>query len=203
MARPLAFDRDRALRDATKAFWSRGYHATSLPDLLEGMGIARSSFYASFGDKRALFVECLELFGRQTARYAESGATVASTDVIWHFFEATVLKAPARRLHYGCMLVNSTLELADTEPALSACASAQLHAIEARFENAFDTALASGQLEAWLDAPRLARYVMTINQGLRVRSRQGATRAALWDTLITSLGLIGLQPPEHLRETTP
>ena len=45
-----------------KLFWARGYLATSLPDLLEAMGIARSSFYATFGTKRELFIECLMLF---------------------------------------------------------------------------------------------------------------------------------------------
>ena len=55
MARPPAFDRNHALQAAMKLFWAQGYASTSLPELLEVMGIARSSFYASFGDKRQLF----------------------------------------------------------------------------------------------------------------------------------------------------
>lgn len=201
MARPLAFDRSRALRSATRTFWSRGFHATSMPELLDGMGIARSSFYASFGDKRTLFLECLDLFGRQTARFAQPVDAVRATDLIWRFFEATLREAPAQRLCYGCLLVNSTLELADSEPELSARASEQLQRIEQCFEAAFDAALARGEWHSSLDAATLARYVMTINQGLRVRSRQGASREALWNTLTTSLGLIGLEPPRQCRET--
>ena len=63
MARPPEFDRRKTLEAAMKLFWVRGYTATSLPDLLEAMGIARSSFYASFHTKRKLFTECLELSG--------------------------------------------------------------------------------------------------------------------------------------------
>ena len=63
MPRTPEFDRTRTLNRALKLFWARGYTATSLADLLEAMGIARSSFYASFGDKRSLFIECLEVFG--------------------------------------------------------------------------------------------------------------------------------------------
>lgn len=172
-----------------------------MPDLLDGMGIARSSFYASFGDKRTLFLECLDLFGRQTARFAQPVDAAGETDVIWRFFEATLREAPEQRLCYGCLLVNSTLELAESEPELSARASEQLQGIEQCFETAFSTALVRGEWQASLDAATLARYVMTINQGLRVRSRQGASREALWDTLTTSLGLIGLEPPRQCRET--
>ena len=66
MARPVEFDRDYAVDASMKVFWSKGYSATSLQDLLDSTGIARSSFYAAFGDKRSLFIEALRLFSRRT-----------------------------------------------------------------------------------------------------------------------------------------
>ena len=58
--RPTA---ERILDAAEDLFAERGYTATSLAELLDGMGIGRSSIYAAYGDKRSLFVEALELFG--------------------------------------------------------------------------------------------------------------------------------------------
>ena len=69
MPRNLEFDRSRTLEAAMKLFWSRGYVATSLAELLDTMSIARSSFYASFGDKRSLFIECLDLFALRTLEF--------------------------------------------------------------------------------------------------------------------------------------
>jgi len=60
--RPVEFDRNVALEEAMQLFWSRGYEATSLPELLERMGIARSSFYQSFGSKQDLFLEAVERY---------------------------------------------------------------------------------------------------------------------------------------------
>ena len=45
MARPREFEIDDALQDAMAVFWRKGYDGASLPDLLDGMGIARGSLY--------------------------------------------------------------------------------------------------------------------------------------------------------------
>ena len=66
MARPIEFDTGAARDSAMLLFWRKGYLASSLPELLEEMGISRGSFYAAFRDKRSLFVECLDLFAERT-----------------------------------------------------------------------------------------------------------------------------------------
>eukprot|EP01041_Mallomonas_annulata_P037775 gene37776-biopygen29696 len=45
MARPIEFDRPKALNRAMALFWRQGFQATSLVDLLAAMGIGRSSLY--------------------------------------------------------------------------------------------------------------------------------------------------------------
>ena len=54
MARPIEFDHHQALDKALLLFWRKGYQATSLADLVEFMGISRSSSYSAFQDKRSL-----------------------------------------------------------------------------------------------------------------------------------------------------
>lgn len=41
-------------------FWEKGYDATYISDLVETMGISRSTLYDSFGDKDELFKLVLE-----------------------------------------------------------------------------------------------------------------------------------------------
>ena len=66
MARPREFNREVALKEAMKAFWAKGYAATSTEDLIQAMGIGRQSLYHAFGDKRRLYVEALETYQRET-----------------------------------------------------------------------------------------------------------------------------------------
>nr|MDP9479507.1 TetR/AcrR family transcriptional regulator [Actinomycetota bacterium] len=60
MPRTREFEPETALQDAMELFWLKGYEATSMRDLLEGMGIGRGSFYGTFGDKRSLFLAALD-----------------------------------------------------------------------------------------------------------------------------------------------
>ena len=43
-------------------FWSRGYEALGVSELLDGMGIQRQSFYNAFGSKEGLFLEAFNLY---------------------------------------------------------------------------------------------------------------------------------------------
>ncbi|MCZ9342618.1 TetR/AcrR family transcriptional regulator, partial [Streptomyces sp. TRM76130] len=50
--RPREFDKDQTLTRALELFWSRGYGATSIQDLVDALGVERGSLYGAFGDKR-------------------------------------------------------------------------------------------------------------------------------------------------------
>jgi TetR/AcrR family transcriptional regulator, transcriptional repressor for nem operon len=193
MARPAEFDRTKALEAAMKLFWARGYSTTSLPDLLVAMGIARSSFYASFKTKRAVFIECLELFGDRTLAMVEDNrGKMPAANLPRAFFEATLLDVSRRKAHQGCMMVNTVLELADVDQELNQLATKKLGAIENAFKRAFEQAQSDGQLGTTRTAQELASMVMTINLGLRVQSRQKQSTQQLKSIIDNSLSMLGL-----------
>ena len=193
MARPAEFDRTKALEAAMKLFWARGYTATSLPDLLAAMGIARSSFDASFKTKRDLFMECLELFGDRTLAIVDDESDkLGAATLPRAFFEATLLDVSQRKASQGCMMVNTVLELADIDQELNQLATAKLNAVENAFARAFEQAQQEGQLDTTRSAQELASLVMTINLGLRVQSRQRPSQEHLKATIDSSLSMLGL-----------
>jgi TetR/AcrR family transcriptional regulator, transcriptional repressor for nem operon len=56
MARTKDFDEGEVLTRAMNLFWSRGYGATSMEDLVNALGISRSSLYDTYTDKHSLFI---------------------------------------------------------------------------------------------------------------------------------------------------
>ena len=68
--------RTAVLTVARRIFADKGYHATSIDDIIETAGIARGTFYLYFESKRAIFDELLdELFTtlQSTVRRIEVG----------------------------------------------------------------------------------------------------------------------------------
>lgn len=168
MARTLEFDRKLALDEALVLFWRKGYQATSLADLLEAMAIGRSSFYAAFVDKRSLFVECLDLFAQRTQDIVTRGRVELSPlDALQRFFVRGFAGTRRAKPEWGCMLVNTVLEMKGVDDDLSARASTHMDEMHALFERCL--------LEANCPPDRaaaLADWLMLINGGLRVTSRR-------------------------------
>ena len=130
MARHIEFDRPRAVNKALVLFWRKGYQATSLAHLLAAMGISRSSFYAAFTDKRSLYIECMDLFSARTLNLLQRArAETPPVDALQGFFERNVGEARGAHVvkgHWGCLLVNTVLEMSDVDDELAERASRHL-----------------------------------------------------------------------------
>lgn len=172
MARPIQFETDQARERAMILFWRRGYQATSLPDLLEAMGIGRSSFYAAFVDKRRLFADCLDLFARRTHTLLDHARqSHPPVGALRHFFERTFARANEAQANWGCMLVNTVVELSGVDDNLSAQASGHLSDVQAAFQRCLVDAGYSRR-----GAAELGAFLMVVNEGMRVSSRRGLAR---------------------------
>ena len=67
MVRPKEYTREKVLDDATRLFWQKGFHGTSLSELVAVTGLNRHSMYKEFGSKAGLFEECLANYFRKVA----------------------------------------------------------------------------------------------------------------------------------------
>jgi AcrR family transcriptional regulator len=59
--------RQQILAAARGLFAKRGYHLTTIDDIVAQAGVARGTFYLYFEDKRAIFSDLIDRFGSQLA----------------------------------------------------------------------------------------------------------------------------------------
>ncbi len=192
MPRTKEFEPEAALQHAMELFWQRGYEATSMRDLLSGMGIGRGSFYDTFGDKRSLFLAALDRFERtRTGWIAEAlQEGPEPMDSIRYVFERTVEGLVGFEPRRGCLLANSAVELAPHDPVVAERISRYVRRTEDDFAGALERARSAGDLPEDKDPKALARFLVNNLHGLRVMARAGADRETLEDTVSVVLGAL-------------
>jgi len=183
--RPRAFDRGAALGKATCLFWRKGFEATSIADLTEAMGIAAPSLYAAFGSKEALYVEALRHYGENYDAMVwdrfRAAATAREAVRDYLLDSAAALTGSLGDNPLGCMVTLSSVG-GDGQPELAQIMRSSRAVTLERLEARFARAMAEGELPATLDTHALARFVQTVQSGMSILARDGASRAELEET---------------------
>jgi TetR/AcrR family transcriptional repressor of nem operon len=197
MARQKGFDEAAALDRAMAAFWSKGYAATSVEDLVAEMGIQRGSLYGTFGDKRTLFLTALDRYQVVVARelFEALEAPGSGIEAIRQFFRLRVKGSLDRRRPPGCLVTNSAVELSGRDRGAAAKVGGSLASLEAAFLRALERARAAGELTASRDLRALARFLTSSAQGLSVMARTARSRAALEDVVDVILSVLESRQP--------
>lgn len=192
MARSKSFDPDVVLRKAMQLFWRQGYEATSVNDLVQGMGINRASLYGTFGDKRSLFLKALNRYIETVLepRLSALEQTPSPFEGLRELFGELAAFAAGDPQRRGCLVVNTACELANRDAEVAARLRAQAEALEARLARLLARARADGEIAADRDPKTLAACLAALIDGLRVRSKLGADRASLDSIAATALALL-------------
>jgi TetR/AcrR family transcriptional repressor of nem operon len=186
VARPIEFDRPQAVNRALALFWRQGYQATTVAELLQTMGIGRSSFYAAFTDKRTFFIECLDLWAARTLDLLRRARTERPpVDALQDFFERSFVGARGSKANWGCMLVNTVLEMAGVDDELASRASHHMDEMQRVFQACL---LDAGATPA--RAEELAAMLMLFNEGIRVSSRRRLPEAQHLHSIAVTFRLI-------------
>ncbi|GAA4795516.1 TetR/AcrR family transcriptional regulator [Actinomycetospora chlora] len=194
MPRPREFDEERVVLAVRDAFWDRGYAATSMDDLLRASGLGKGSLYGAFGDKHRLFLRVLRDYDDANLRGLRERLESAPRGVdLVHEFVLGVAGDPtgaaARR---GCLLANSTAELATSTPDVAAEARRSYDAITAILTEALERAQREGDVDPGADAAETARAVLAAQLGLVALGRTGMDLAEL--TTVARSALARLLP---------
>ncbi|MGJ4945298.1 TetR/AcrR family transcriptional regulator [Bradyrhizobium sp. HKCCYLS1011] len=177
--RQPTFDRDEALETALDLFWRHGYDGVSIADLTKAIGIAAASLYHAFGSKADLYREVLHHYRSVRIGAKEIADAPSSYDAVRQMLDRgiTAVTMPGKPL--GCMVSSGMLmtseENADLAAELKAIRTVSRKALERRI--AHD--VKEGVLPATTDAAALARFYMTVLQGLSVQALDGASAAEL------------------------
>lgn len=113
IGRPHSFNKNDALQKAMDIFWLKGYKDTSISDLLEGLGIKKSSFYNDFKSKHDIFLLSIKhyqetLVAKLIKILTQENNPKTNIYGIFEYFLERIVKYNDTR---GCMLGNAINEV--------------------------------------------------------------------------------------------
>lgn len=165
MARCVEFNECEIIDKAMNVFWEKGYHATSMQDLVDAMQINRSSLYNTIGDKHSLFMKCVTSY--TAGVMAETREKIAKQPSALDAL-ITIIRDKAMWVvdcDKGCLGVKTIFEIAPEDEAVRNLLCKNNENYLVMMTEVIQQAIDDGDLDASEDASLLAEYIMTTFTG--------------------------------------
>ena len=198
MARPKEFDEDELLEKAVNLFWKKGYHATSAQDLVDALGINRSSLYNTYTDKKTLFKKSLKQYQqtKTNAMIAMLGKADNAKKALKQIFTNLIQESVDDAFLKGCLMVNTAVELAGIDAEIGDIVNKNNKSVEDALTKIIEKGQHDGQFSTKNDARTYARFVFGDITAIKVAARSGTPKEtleelnAISDELLKKAGLI-------------
>ncbi len=184
------FDPDKALYQAMKVFWAKGYAGSGLNELLDAMGISRKSLYDTYGSKRELYVQALELYveqfiGRIVEILDADGSPMRNVRRALRFIDTS----NGKPVSSGCMIGVGMGQFRSDQPEIATVLRDHLQTLEDAWYRALERAVKAGELNPQAKPRDLARMLTATAQGLalirRVQEAPAMSRSIIRGTMAT------------------
>jgi TetR/AcrR family transcriptional repressor of nem operon len=192
MARSKDFDEKEVLEKALNLFWCNGYNSTSAQEIVDCLGISRSSLYDTFGDKRTLYIKTLKQYqeGMGSSLLATIKASTNPKVTIKNIFQTLVNEAIVDKKSRGCFMVNASIEVAPFDEEISKIVTENMQSIEEAFYVLIKEGQNSGVLSKANTPRAVARFLFNNIFGIRVAAKSGAEKKALEDIVKVCLSVL-------------
>lgn len=192
MARTKDFDEQVVLKKAIQLFSRKGYAATSMQEVVDALGISRSSLYDTFGDKHQLYLQALKAYQQENTLELERQLVEATSmkAAIRDLLEATVKGLLQDRQQKGCLLTNAGVELAAQDKAVRVLVCQGEQQLERLLLHALKRGQASGEIPSAQSAQSLARFLSNTIKGFQVTVKSNTNPAFFADIIKVALRVL-------------
>ena len=196
MPRSKTFDKEVVLNKAMELFWEKGFHATSIQDLVTHLGINRASLYDTFGDKEALFKASIEAYIERNQNNLKNFLSQYDNvvDGMRSLFHTGIDVALADKdCVKGCFVVNITTELLPGKGEMEDLLQANMKSFIKVISQAIKTGQSQGQINQDINPKDFAKLLFSFNNGLHVVAKLTPSKRELKDQIDAILVLLDPQ----------
>lgn len=161
MPRSKEFDYTEKLEVVRNLFWEKGYHATSMHDIVSSMKLNRSSIYDTYGNKHDLFLKCLSNYAvfkenQYTKASLAKNKGIEALEYIIHDVVAQTLTD-----NKACLIVKTIFEVAPSDQEVKQFLLKNGAILQAILERSIIQAQAEGGIKSESSSSVIARYILS------------------------------------------
>jgi TetR/AcrR family transcriptional repressor of nem operon len=193
MARTKDFDESEILSKAVCLFWHKGYNGTSMQELVDHLGISRSSLYDTYVDKHTLYIKALEFYQNDSGSQICNIVTnnISAKEAIRQLLEFITSNLLKDEQHKGCFMVNAEVEVAPHDAEVKEIIRKNEQQLEEAFHHAIQKGQESNEITNKQDSRALARFFLNTVKGIRVSAKSTTDKAFFNDIIQTTLSMLG------------
>lgn len=192
MARTKDFDENEVLAKAITLFWHKGYNATSMQDLVDGLGISRSSLYDTYTDKHTLFIKALERYQNNGVAKIQEVINKAqpAKETVKQLLELATNDQLGDKQPKGCFMVNAEVEVAPHDAEVNNLVCRNDQQMEEALYQVIQKGKNNGEIKNGQDARALSRFIFNAMKGMRVTAKSITDKAVFDDILKLTVAVL-------------
>ncbi|MEC4814581.1 MAG: TetR family transcriptional regulator C-terminal domain-containing protein [Scytonema sp. PMC 1069.18] len=166
--------REKLIEAGLKVFWSRGFNAAGIKELVETAGVPKGSFYHYFDSKEAFAQAVVERYACSSKEMHSQilhNRSLSPLTRLRHYFEALTIDYEQMAFAKGCFLGNLSLELADHSTSVCQCLETAFSGWEEVITQVLVEAVDCGELSPETDIASLAAFCVNSWEGALVRMK--------------------------------
>ncbi len=173
MPRSKTYNDDLVLEKAMNVFWIHGYEATSVRLLEKEMGINQFSIYASFKNKKNLFINALRKYREYVIANSfqpllQEGAGFTELE---KFLLGALTSKKGMEEKKGCLVVNTAGEIGEHDPDIALEINRYYNFIRNMILKVLQNAVKKGEIPANTDIEKQASFFLGVMQGISVAGK--------------------------------
>ncbi|MDF1576586.1 MAG: TetR/AcrR family transcriptional regulator [Bacteroidales bacterium] len=173
MPRNKTYNDDQVLEKAMNVFWMYGYEGTSVRLLEKEMGINQFSIYASFKNKKNLFIQALRKYREFVIKNSfqpllQEGSGYAELEI---FLRNAIVVHRTEEEKKGCLVVNTAGELGEKDPDIAREIIRHYNFVRNMLLRLLQNAVAKKEIPENTDIEKQANFFLGVLQGMSVMGK--------------------------------
>ena len=192
MPRTKQFSEEEVLQKAVEIFWKKGYHATSMDELVKYLGINRASLYDTYGGKRQIFEKAINKYIADNTLLVKQFFSKPSSvkEGLRTFFQLVIKESVSDCDLKGCFVVNTSAEFIPDDQEIVNILTRNKNTFGQVFFQYLKEGQERGEISPEKDIKALSVYLVTLFNGLKLSAKLSPDEAELNAVVETGLSVL-------------